>query len=150
MNEEMQPEQSTGPYVTMEESREKGINVARLIDEHKGENINVLDVDTVCNFTSVFVVASANSSPQLRALAGRVQRKMREWGHRPIGVSGSGTTSWVVLDFADIVVHLFNVEAREYYRLEELWKDATPIIWEDPSAPKKDKVAEEGENVESD
>ncbi|HPS01142.1 MAG TPA: ribosome silencing factor [Candidatus Sumerlaeota bacterium] len=102
---------------------------ARFLDSMKGENILILDVARICNFTSYFVVATATSSPHLRALAARLERDMREQGVRPDNVAPGDGVSWIVLDFGDFVVHLFSGEARDYYRLEALWHDARTVPW---------------------
>jgi ribosome-associated protein len=110
-------------------SPELAILVARILDDLKTEDIVVLDVETVCNFTSCFVIATCTSTPQLRAGSGKVQRDLRAQNRRPIGVAGEDTSTWIVLDYADVVVHLFSDAARDFYRLESLWSDAKPIAW---------------------
>ena len=114
-----------------EPSHDLAISIAHLIDDLKGQRIRILDVSEACNFTSYFVLATAMSSPQIRAIAGRVQRDLRDRGIRPIGVAGVDTDSWAVLDFGDIVVHVFSLEAREHYNLENLWHDGTVVEWAD-------------------
>jgi len=110
-------------------SSELAITIARILDDLKIEEIVVLDVETACNFTSCFVIATCGSTPQLRAGSGKIQRDLRDQGRRPLGVAGEDTSTWIVLDYADVVVHLFSEEAREFYRLESLWSDAKPIAW---------------------
>lgn len=110
-------------------SLEMAVASARLMDEQKAENIRVLNVAKTCNFTDYFILATANSSLQLRALGGKLQRELRERGRRPMGVAGLEAASWLVLDYGDMVIHVFSAEARDYYRLEDLWGDAEKVDW---------------------
>lgn len=110
-------------------SRDKAITIARLADEHKATNIRVLDVGGVCNFADLFVIATCASPPQLRALGQRTQRRLRELGERPISVVGLDTTTWVVADYGDVVAHFLSAEARDYYRIDRLWRDGTLVEW---------------------
>jgi ribosome-associated protein len=113
---------------TMETS-EKAALAARIADEHKADNIAVLDVTGICNFTDCFVVLSCASSLQLRGIAHRIERGLREHGVRTISSSGYNTSGWIVLDYGDVVIHLFHPETRGYYRLESLWADAKKVKW---------------------
>ena len=83
----------------------------------------------MCNFADYFVIATCNSTLQLRGLGHKIERELRESGVRPFKVAGYDTTTWIVQDYGDVVVHLFSVEAREHYRLENLWRDAPRIDW---------------------
>ncbi len=114
---------------TLLTTAEAAAQAARFLDSMKGENILILDVARICNFTSYFLVATATSSPHLRAMAARLEREMREQGVRADNVAPGDGVSWIVLDFGDFVVHLFSAEAREYYRLEALWHDARTVPW---------------------
>lgn len=120
------------------EPKELAILAARLIDDMKAENIQVLDVREICNFTNFFVLATATSSPQLRAVAQHVQRRLRERGERPISGGDIDTSTWIALDYYDVVVHIMSAEARDYYNIESLWQDAETVEWFDPSRSKKD------------
>lgn len=111
------------------DSKEKAIQIARLADENKAGQIRILDVSRFCNFTDIFVIATCGSSLQLRSLGRRIEKELREEGERPISCAGYDTTSWVVLDYADVVVHLFSAEAREYYRIDRLWRDGVEVDW---------------------
>jgi ribosome-associated protein len=119
---------------TYESANETALAIARLADENKADNIVVLRVGGVCSFTDYFVVATCASSLQLRGLGHKIERHLREYGVRPFKVAGYETTTWIVQDFGDVVVHLFSVEARDHYRLEKLWRDAPRIDWADDGA----------------
>lgn len=108
---------------------------ARLADEQKATDIVVLDMRKVCSFTDGFLIATCDSTPQMRGLAQRIERNLREEGPRPLGTSGYDSTAWLVLDYGDFLVHLFSREARMYYKLDNLWKDAPRVEWT-PAPPK--------------
>jgi len=114
---------------TLLTTAEAADQAARFLDPMKGESILILDVASICNFTSYFLVATATSSPHLRAMAARLERELREQGLRPDNVATGDGVSWIVLDYGDFIVHLFSAEAREYYRLEDLWHDARTVPW---------------------
>ncbi len=70
----------------------------------------------------IIIVASGNSSPHLKALAGNVQRELKKAGDNSVRVSGDSESAWIVLDLYDVIVHLFLPDAREYYDIESLWQ----------------------------
>jgi ribosome-associated protein len=103
--------------------------IAAIVDEMKGEHITVLDLREVCNFADAFVIATARSAIHMRSIIGRVMETLREEGLRPIGKPDKGDERWSVVDYGDVVVHIFNPEARLYYDLENLWGDAEEMPW---------------------
>lgn len=106
---------------------------ARAADETKAENIRIWDMRGLSNLTDFMVVCSGTSMPQLRAVlrdvAGRVEE---EHGVKAVHTEGKADTRWVVLDFIDVMVHVMHQELRDYYGLEDLWKDAKEVAWETP------------------
>ena len=85
----------------------------------------VLDVAETLVITSYFVIVSGSSDRQVAAIADEIEDVLREQGDvKPIGREGERERTWVLLDFADVVVHVFQPEEREFYRLEKLWSDA--------------------------
>ena len=111
-------------------ARDLAILIAQQASELKAEGIVVLDVQRTCSFTRFFVLATANSTPHLHALGHRIVRLLRDLGPRPFNVAGFDTTTWVVLDYADVVAHFQSADARDYFRLERLWADAERVDWE--------------------
>ncbi len=92
--------------------------------EKRGEDLVVLDLrgrSDVCDF---FLIASGNSKIQVQALAKHLHKALLGAGHRPKGLEGMDSGRWALLDFFDVVVHIFHTEAREYFQLEKLWGDA--------------------------
>jgi ribosome-associated protein len=98
------------------------------LTEKKGENIILLDVHNITSFTDYFVICSATSSRMLKALANGVSEKTREEFKKKSRIQGSEDAGWMVLDYGDIVVHLFDDELRRYYNLEELWKEGKIVL----------------------
>ena len=110
---------------------ELALACAAAADGTKGEDIRIWDMRGLSNLTDFMVVCTGTSMPQLRAIlrdvAGRVEE---EHGVKPVHSEGKADTRWVVLDFIDVMVHVMDTELREYYGLEELWKDAKLVDWQ--------------------
>jgi ribosome-associated protein len=94
-------------------------------------DVTIIDLRDVVSYTDYFVVASAETERQTRRIVEEVIDKMREEGYRPRSRRVDEGTSWISLDFLDVVVHVFTDEARDYYRLESLWRGAPQERWED-------------------
>ncbi len=98
--------------------------IIAVLDERKAENIALYDVRGKSSITDFNIVANGMSSPHLRALVGDVRAALREEGIPGYRNSGEPESGWVVLDYVDVIVHIFTAEAREYYDLDSFWKDA--------------------------
>ncbi len=96
----------------------------------------LLDLRELSDATDWFLIASGDSDTHSRAIADNVLERAKRHGERPSGVEGKGSASWILLDFIDVVVHIFQPRVREFYRLEELWGDA-------PATPITDALQEE-------
>jgi ribosome-associated protein len=104
---------------------------ARAASDKQGDDVLVLDVRDLITITDYFVIASGSSERQVKTISEEVQRVLKSRGVKPVRVEGATTSQWVLLDFVDLVVHVFNEEQRDYYRLERLWIDAPRVDWED-------------------
>src|SRR5688572_14233893 len=102
---------------------------ARVLDESKMEDIQVFHVEGALQITDYFVLASGRNSRHLKAASDEILRKLREVGARRRGLEGYREGKWVLLDFGDVVVHLFLGENRDYYSLEDLWGDCPRLDW---------------------
>ena len=108
--------------------KETALLLAKALDSRKGLDIKVLETGHLTTLADYFVLCSATSSTQIRALAEACEKAMKEQaGADPHHVEGHRGGTWVLLDFSAVVVHIFNEEAREFYDLERLWSDATPV-----------------------
>jgi ribosome-associated protein len=103
---------------------------ARIADDYKGAETQVLDLRSVTPVVDFFVITSGTNRRQLHAIAEEVDRMMTEQGSRRIGLEGYRESSWILQDYGDIVLHAFTPEARALYDLENLWGDATQIEWQ--------------------
>lgn len=95
--------------------------------DKKAEDVVILDVGGLSSYADCFVIASGTSDRQVAAIAESVEEQMKKAGHRPIGVEGQGVAHWILLDFGDVVVHVFYDEVRSHFDLEGLWSDAKRI-----------------------
>lgn len=101
---------------------------AKGADDKLGTNIVALDVSSTLYITDAFLIVSAENERQVGAIVDGVEEALlKQAGRKPLRREGRGTGDWVLLDYGDIVVHVFSTEQREYYALERLWKDV-PVI----------------------
>lgn len=107
---------------------------ADAIAAKKGTDIVLLDVEEVFHLSDVFVIASGTSRPHVQTLAEHVEEKLaEEFDAKPLRVEGASEAEWVLLDYGDVIVHLFQPAPRDFYSLERLWGDSTRIRWEEPA-----------------
>ena len=91
----------------------------------------VLDLRGISTFTDFFVICSGTSEPHLKAIAGEVEARLKDdRGVRPVSVDGFPSSQWIVLDYMQVIVHVFHRDKREFYSLEDLWGDAPRLAWE--------------------
>jgi len=103
---------------------------ARAADDKKGDDILALDVADIIGIVECFVITSASNSRLVRTIVDEVERQIFEQtGEKPRAVEGLRDASWVLMDYGDLVVHVFLAETREFYGLERLWADAEPVEW---------------------
>jgi ribosome-associated protein len=92
-------------------------------EDKKAFDIVLLDISKVASFASYFLMCSGDSSRQIQAIADEVEKKLKENGVRPNHVEGYRHAEWILMDYVDLVVHVFSKSARAYYDLERLWRD---------------------------
>lgn len=120
------------PAASDPSARERALVAVQAAVAKKGDDLAVLEVGEIISIIDCFVLVSATNTRQVRTIVDEVQRALREHdGSRPIGVEGLDDASWVLLDFGDVVVHVFLTETREFYDLDRLWADAPTIPLED-------------------
>jgi ribosome-associated protein len=114
-------------------ARERAILAARIADDNRARDVTVLDMTGVVPWVDYLVICTGSSRRQLCAIADDVEKHLLEVGDKKIGTEGYEKGEWVVVDFADVILHAFNDEKRGYYELEHLWGDAKPVEWQRPT-----------------
>ena len=97
--------------------------IADVLDSKKGHDIKVIYVEDKTVISEYFVLCTGNSSTQVRALLGEVEYRLEQRGVTPYGVEGRDNNSWMILDYSNVIVHIFSREAREFYNLDKLYED---------------------------
>lgn len=111
-------------------SLELAVFIARVIDEKQGENTIVIPVGPVLGITEYFIVTSASNVRLVRAITDSVLNNVREAvGKGPLRSEGTREQQWVLIDYGDVVVHIFIDEMRRFYEIERLYKDIVPTPW---------------------
>jgi ribosome-associated protein len=108
-------------------SREKAKVVAEASLERAAEEVVALDVREVVSFADIFVICTGRSDRQVRAIADAIEERVVERGEPPLGIEGHDEGRWVLMDLADVIVHVFQHEVRRRYDLERLWSDAPKL-----------------------
>lgn len=100
--------------------------IVEAIQDTKGEDVMIFDLSNIENSVAeTFVICSANSNTQVSAIAGNIEKKVRnDLKERPWHVEGAENAMWVLVDYVSVVVHIFQKQVRDYYEIEELWGDA--------------------------
>ena len=107
--------------------KEMALLLAQAMDTKKGKDIRVLETDGVTTLADYFVLCSGSSAPQLKALADAGEKAMKDHGILPHHVEGHRGGTWILQDYGDVVVHVFDKEARAFYDLDRLWADAKTV-----------------------
>lgn len=116
--------------ITHIESKAKAIEAAQAALDKKAKDTVVLELKDLTIIADYFVVCSGESTTQVKAIVENVEKKLREYGQKPMGIEGLNTARWVLMDYGDVIVHVFEEETRAYYELEKFWLDAPRIPFE--------------------
>lgn len=103
---------------------------AKIAADNKGQNILVLDLRDITPIFDFFVIATGASRRQVHTIVEEIDAGLRKVGDARHSVEGYDTSKWVVQDYGDVIVHVFDSDTRDYYKLDELWADAGKIDWE--------------------
>ena len=101
--------------------------VIEALEDKKAENITVYDISSVSALGDYFIIANGTNKSQIQALADNVDEKINEIGMHAKQIEGYDKANWILLDYRDVIVHIFDPENRDYYSLERLWRDAEEI-----------------------
>ena len=102
--------------------------IGEVLDNKKGHGVKVIHVEEKTSIADYFVLCTGNSGTHVKALAGEVDFKIEQRGVSPDNVEGRGNNTWIVLDYGNVVVHIFSREAREFYNLDKLYGDAPTVM----------------------
>ena len=100
---------------------------AKILDNKKGIEVKVIDIEDVSSLADYMILATGTSSTHVKALADEVEFELKQIGITPHNIEGHRSNSWILLDYRDVIVHVFSKEAREFYDLDRLWKDGKEI-----------------------
>ncbi|MDP3981605.1 MAG: ribosome silencing factor [Chlamydiota bacterium] len=113
----------------MKEDKKIAIRAAQCLDSKKATDILVLDVEDLSSIASYFIIATGLVERHIKSLANYLKEDLKKTGVRVFHVDGYEESSWIVLDYGSIIVHLFTPAMRDYYLLEKLWGDAQELDW---------------------
>ena len=120
---------------TTDQVRQWARTAARAASAKGGEDTVIIEVGEILAITDAFVISSGRNTRQVKTIAEEVETRLKaDGGISPLRVEGLGDSHWVLLDYGDLVVHVFLDETRDYYDLERLWSDAPRLAWEDEAA----------------
>jgi len=125
---------ATGRATGVPPSREVAIRAARAAADKQATDIVILDVHELIVITDFFVICTAGTQRQVKTVIEEIERAIRDLGEKPMRREGEAGGGWWLLDYVDIVVHVFGEEERDYYDLERLWSDAPRLGWQEPEA----------------
>lgn len=111
----------------MTDSLEHALAAARAASSKLSEDITILDVGSLIGITDYFVICSGRNERQVETIVQEVEAQLAAEGSKPFRREGEHQNRWVLLDYIDVVVHVFHAEERKYYELERLWKDAVQV-----------------------
>jgi len=115
--------------------------ISELIFTKKGYDVKIIDLKKLTTFADYFVICSADSDTQVKAIADEIDKSLRDEGIKCWHKEGYMALQWVLLDYVDVVVHVFKKTARDFYNLEKLWGDAQIIEVEDPFLKQKKETS---------
>lgn len=115
----------------MEQAKKMAEIVFHALEDKKGEDITVIDISQVSVIADYFVICTGASDSQIQALVENVDEKMHENGYMLKQQEGRNSGSWVLMDYGDVIVHVFDKEGRSFYNLERIWSDGRRVLAEE-------------------
>ena len=101
--------------------------IAEVLDSKKGRDVKIIHVEEQTVIAEYFVLCTGNSSTQVKALVGEVEYQLEKRGVKPYNIEGKDNNSWILMDYSNIIVHVFSREARDFYNLDKLYGDSTAV-----------------------
>jgi len=130
-----------------ERSLQLALAAARTAEDNRGQDVIVLDMRAITPVFDYFVIITGNSRRQLHAISEEIDHRLEdELGDKRMGIEGYNESRWILLDYGNVVIHIFDEETREYYALEGFWSEAerVPLPWrsEEPSTDSEPPIAD--------
>lgn len=113
--------------LTLDEIRKMAAQAVEALEDKKAEDIRILDIREVSVVADYFIIASGNNRNQIQAFADEIEQRLGRAGYYPKSLEGYENANWILLDFGDLVIHLFDKENRFFYDLERIWRDGRQI-----------------------
>ncbi|MBQ8946880.1 MAG: ribosome silencing factor [Lachnospiraceae bacterium] len=110
-----------------ERSAEMAKLAYRCLENKKADNIQIIDISEISVIADYFLIAGGNNRNQIQAMSDHVEEELGKAGYDPRQIEGYNQSNWVLLDYSDIIIHIFDKESRSFYDLERLWKDGKPV-----------------------
>ena len=101
--------------------------IVKCMDNKKAKDIKVLDIKEITTMADYFVICHGGSTTQIKAIADEIEEKLSEINVKPFGREGMNTAYWILLDYSDVIVHIFSTDSRGFYSIENLWSDAENV-----------------------
>lgn len=108
-----------------EQAREAALKIAKILEDKKARQVNVIDISRISPLADFFVICSGTSTTHIKALADEMEEEMGKAGYYHLHKEGYGSARWILMDFGEVVVHVFHQEDRNFYNIERLWSDGT-------------------------
>lgn len=102
-------------------------SAVKILNSKKAEDIKVIRIGDLTIIADYFIIADGTSSTQTKALADELEFRLKEMGREPHQVQGNNGSNWIILDYSDVVIHIFYKETRDFYNLERLWRDGEEV-----------------------
>lgn len=102
-------------------------SIKNALDDKKAEEVTILDISEISSIADYFIIANGNNPNQLTAMQDACDEAMEKAGVHAKQIEGNNNSTWILMDYSDIIIHLFSKEDRQFYNLERIWKDAKPV-----------------------
>ena len=113
------------------DSKKVALIAAEALDEKKGSDIKIIEIDKISTLADYFIIADRANAPQVEALVDNVEEKLAQYGRNPKRVEGIKNCGWILLDYEDVVIHVFSKQNRLFYDLERVWRDGKNLSIEE-------------------
>ena len=107
--------------------KEKAGIAIRALEEKKAEDVHVIDISEVSTLADYFIIASGTNKSQMQAMQDEVDEKLSRLGQEPRHIEGNKNATWILMDYGDVIIHIFDKENRLFYDLERIWRDGKPV-----------------------